>query len=56
MEAIRKYPVGIQTFSEIRTRNYVYVDKTQYIVDLVRNGARAPDGTDSILRWVSRNQ
>ena len=40
MEAIRKYPVGIQTFSEIRTRNYVYVDKTQYIVDLVQNGAK----------------
>ena len=33
MEAIRKYPVGIQTFPEIRTRNYVYVDKTQYIVN-----------------------
>ena len=40
MEAIRKYPVGIQTFSEIRTRNYVYVDKTQYIVDLVQKTER----------------
>ena len=27
------YPVGIQTFSNIREENYLYVDKTQYIVD-----------------------
>ena len=24
------YPVGIQTFSNIREGNYLYVDKTQY--------------------------
>ena len=30
-----RYPVGIQTFSEIRTNGYVYVDKTPYIYDLV---------------------
>ncbi len=24
----RKYPVGIQTFSEIRKGNYIYIDKT----------------------------
>ena len=29
MEEIRKYPVGIQTFSEIREESYVYVDKTK---------------------------
>lgn len=29
----RKYPIGIQTFSEIRNGGYVYIDKT----DLVRN-------------------
>ena len=27
----RKYPVGIQTFSEIRTKSYVYVDKTDLV-------------------------
>ena len=27
------YPVGIQTFSKIREENYLYIDKTQYIVD-----------------------
>jgi hypothetical protein len=29
MEEIRKYPVGMQTFSDIREGNYVYVDKTK---------------------------
>ncbi len=27
------YPVGIQTFDKIREGNYLYVDKTKYIVD-----------------------
>ena len=27
------YPVGIQTFSNIREGNYLYIDKTPYIVD-----------------------
>lgn len=30
----RKYPVGIQTFSEIRKGNYVYIDKTDLIWEL----------------------
>jgi hypothetical protein len=32
-EIIRCYPVGIQTFEEIRSKGYLYVDKTKYIVD-----------------------
>ena len=31
----RRYPIGIQTFSEIRRRECVYVDKTELIYDLV---------------------
>ena len=31
----QKYPVGIQDFSEVRTRGYVYVDKTPFIDTLV---------------------
>lgn len=27
----RRYPIGIQTFSEIRTKGYVYVDKTELV-------------------------
>ncbi len=38
MAQTRKYPVGIQTFSEIRERNYFYADKTQYLVDFIDKG------------------
>jgi hypothetical protein len=34
----QKYPLGIQTFSEIREENYLYVDKTALIYDLVQSG------------------
>ena len=30
---VNKYPVGIQTFEEIREKKYLYIDKAQYIVD-----------------------
>jgi hypothetical protein len=33
-----KLPIGIQSFSEIITGGYVYVDKTSYLVDLVKSG------------------
>ena len=29
MEQMRKMPIGIQTFEEIRKENYLYVDKTE---------------------------
>ncbi|MDR0451850.1 MAG: ATP-binding protein [Treponema sp.] len=35
---IRKYPVGIQDFSTIRTEGYVYIDKTAHICRLVHEG------------------
>ena len=31
----RKYPIGIQTFSEIRNKAFLYIDKTEYIHRLV---------------------
>ena len=31
----RLYPIGIQTFEKMRTRNYMYVDKTEYIYRMV---------------------
>ena len=32
MEALQRlYPIGIQTFSEIREKNYLYIDKTEYV-------------------------
>ena len=40
MEEIRRYPIGIQTFQKIIEGDYVYVDKTKYIVDFVKRGMR----------------
>ena len=33
-----KYPLGIQTFSEIRNEDYVFIDKTQLVYDLITTG------------------
>ena len=38
MAQTRRYPIGIQTFSEIRERNYLYIDKSQYLVDFIDKG------------------
>lgn len=35
-----RYPVGIQTFSEIRKGNYLYVDKTRYVYDLAHQAPK----------------
>ena len=34
----RNYPVGIQNFEKIRSRNYCYIDKTELIYKLVKSG------------------
>lgn len=26
-----RYPIGIQSFEEIRTKGYLYIDKTEYV-------------------------
>lgn len=38
MEQMRKLPIGIQTFEEIRKDNYLYVDKTAMIYQIVNIG------------------
>ncbi|MDE5793908.1 MAG: ATP-binding protein [Muribaculaceae bacterium] len=38
MEKPLKYPIGIQTFSEIIEDGYVYIDKTRYIKKLMDSG------------------
>ena len=35
---MQKLPIGIQTFKDIRSDNYVYIDKTKIAVDLIENG------------------
>ena len=36
----RLYPVGIQTFADIRNENYLYIDKTEYVYRMTHSGAR----------------
>ena len=36
-DMMRKLPIGIQDFEKIRIGNYIYVDKTKYIYNLVHN-------------------
>ncbi len=33
----RKYPIGIQDFGELITGNYVYIDKTKHILELIES-------------------
>ena len=33
-----KYPIGMQSFDQIRDEGFVYVDKTALVYDLVTNG------------------
>jgi hypothetical protein len=35
---VLKYPLGIQTFSEIREEGYIYLDKTALIYQLINTG------------------
>ena len=37
---VNKYPVGIQTFEDIREKGYLYIDKTKYIVDFREKGMK----------------
>ncbi len=34
---LQKLPIGIQTFKEIRTENYIYIDKTKEAYELIDN-------------------
>jgi len=33
-----KLPIGIQTFEKLRIKDYVYVDKTKYLINLIEHG------------------
>lgn len=35
-----KYPIGMQTFSNIRNGGYVYIDKTGYLNQLIESGSK----------------
>ena len=40
MATLKSYPVGIQTFEEIITRNSLYIDKTEYVYRLTHSDAK----------------
>ena len=35
--SLQKLPIGIQTFREIREKNYIYIDKTKEALELIEN-------------------
>jgi len=37
---MKKLPIGIQTFSEIRTKDYLYIDKTKEAFELIESGTK----------------
>lgn len=37
---MKKLPIGIQSFDRIRANNYLYVDKTKRLLDLIEQGER----------------
>ena len=39
-EAARRYPVGIQTFEEVREQGYLYIDKTPFIYALAHGSGK----------------
>lgn len=38
--ALKFYPIGIQTFSELRTKDYVYIDKTEYVYRMTHSAGK----------------
>lgn len=37
---MQKLPIGIQTFSELRTKDYLYIDKTKEAYELIESGVK----------------
>nr|WP_240739398.1 AAA family ATPase [Marinitoga lauensis] len=35
---MKKLPIGVQDYKELITENYIYVDKTKYLYDLMTSG------------------
>lgn len=37
---LKLYPIGIQTFSELINKNYLYIDKTEYVYRMTHSAAK----------------
>ena len=40
MDSMQRYPIGIQTFSEIRNKHFLYIDKTVYVYRMTHSPAK----------------
>ena len=40
MEQPRRYPIGIQTFSELINKQYLYIDKTEYVYRMAHGDSK----------------
>ena len=38
MDVLRKLPIGVQDFENLRSEGFIYIDKTRYIYDLAHYG------------------
>lgn len=36
--ARKKFPIGVQSFDVLRSEDYVYVDKTALVYDIIKDG------------------
>ena len=50
-----KYPIGIQSFEKIRINDFVYVDKTALVYDLVSTSAACFLSRPSLLVITLKN-
>lgn len=50
-QSLKRCPIGIQTFEEIINKDYLYIDKTEYIYRMAHGAPKylfseaAPDGS-----------
>lgn len=57
MMTVRKYPIGIQTFSEIIKGGYVYIDKTDLVWQLldIYDAKLLRTDPSEVCRWPYRH-
>lgn len=64
MTTIRKLPIGIQSFEDLQRGDYLYVDKTEYIWNLVNESTvyflsrprRQPEDFESGREFFQRRE
>ena len=50
---LRKLPIGIQTFAEIRKENYLYVDKTAFVWRIANTGKPYFEGKKELFEGLA---